>query len=165
MNHPAAQSVELLLRDCEVRRVRRSGPGGQHRNKVESGIVLSHTPTGITAEASERRSQADNHAVAVVRLRRTLAVEVRQPVGEALSPLWQSRTRGGKIVVSESHADFPALLAEALDHLAARDWDAAGTAVALGVTTSQFVKFLKVEPRALGRLNAERQQRGVSPLK
>ena len=52
--HPSALESEILLRGCTERRVRRSGPGGQHRNKVETGVVLRHESTGVEAEASER---------------------------------------------------------------------------------------------------------------
>ena len=69
MPHPAAVPAVDLLKDCAVERTRRSGPGGQHRNKVETAIVLTHRPTGIQAEASERRSQPENLAVATFRLR------------------------------------------------------------------------------------------------
>ena len=75
--HPVQQSVEQLLRDCEVRHERRRGPGGQHRNKTESAVVLLHTPTGIEGQAAERRSQHDNHRVAVARLRVNIALAVR----------------------------------------------------------------------------------------
>ena len=60
MPHPAALSPEELLHQCRARRTRRSGPGGQHRNKVETAGVLTHAPTGVQAEANERRSQAEN---------------------------------------------------------------------------------------------------------
>src|SRR4051812_18501073 len=95
MPHPAALEPERLLADCEARRLRRSGPGGQNRNKVESAVVLTHRPTGLIAEANERRSQAENLRVALGRLRRTLAVEVRRPVdpAESPSPLWRARCR------------------------------------------------------------------------
>ena len=58
-----------MIAECNVRRLRRSGPGGQHRNKVETAVSLHHLPTGVSAEASERRSQAQNHAMALFRLR------------------------------------------------------------------------------------------------
>ena len=164
--HPAALPAEQLLKSCTERHVRRSGPGGQNRNKVETGVVLTHVPTGVVAEASERRTQIENRVVAVRRLRRTLAVEVRsQTAAEGPSPLWRSRVRGGRIALNESHEDQPAMLAEALDSLAAAEWDVTAAATALAVTPSQLVKLVKTEPRAFMHLNRERDMRGLSRLK
>jgi protein subunit release factor B len=59
---------EHLLRICQIRFVRGSGPGGQHRNKTESGVQLIHPPTGIVVSATERRSQSQNKGVALERL-------------------------------------------------------------------------------------------------
>ena len=55
MTHPALCKIEQLRDECEVRFQRRSGPGGQHRNKVETAVILIHAPTGVKAEANERR--------------------------------------------------------------------------------------------------------------
>ncbi len=164
--HPAELPIPELLAQCEVVHTRRSGPGGQHRNKVETAIVLTHRPSGLTAEASERRSQAENLEVATGRMRRTLAVSVRtyRPMESAPSELWQFRLRGTRIEINAEHADFPALLAESLDRLAQADWNAPELAPRLGTTLSQLVKFWKKEPRALARLNTERAQRGFGRL-
>jgi protein subunit release factor A len=45
-----------------------SGPGGQHRNKRETAVRVRHLPSGITALATEHRSQARNKALALRRL-------------------------------------------------------------------------------------------------
>lgn len=163
--HPAMLPTEKLLADCDVRHERRSGPGGQHRNKVSTAVVLTHRPTDVRAEANERRSQAENHREAVQRLRVRLAIEVRSAgASQAPSELWQSRTHGGKLAVNVTHEDFPALLAEALDAIAAADFDAAAAAAQLAVSTSQLVKFLKDEPAAFAHVNATRRQRGLHAL-
>lgn len=163
--HPASLPIEELLRDCREQHVRRSGPGGQNRNKVETGIVLTHEPTGVTVEASERRTQRENKAVAIQRLRRALAVEVREPVVAGPSELWRSRIRQRRIILNESHEDHPAMLAEALDRLAALDWDLSAAAAQLDVSATQLVKLLQTEPRAFQLLNAERANRGLGALK
>jgi hypothetical protein len=162
MIHPAQLPIETLLTDCEFRRTRRSGPGGQHRNKVETAVVIEHLSTSIRAEANERRSQEQNRQVAVQRLRVKLAVEVRTPVESSPSLLWQSRTVGGKLAVNIEHDDFPALLAEALNAVGMVDFDVAAAASLLGVSSSQLVRFLKVEPTALAAVNRERQTQGFS---
>jgi hypothetical protein len=165
--HPAGRDLERLLAECAVRRTRRSGPGGQNRNKVQTAVVLVHQPTGIGAEASERRSQAENLRVALFRLRLNLAREVRCPLvaGASPSPLWQTRCRQGRIVVSPEHDDFPAILAEALDVLGAHGFEPRPAATALGCTASQLTRLLKDEPAALCLVNEQRRARGLHALR
>ena len=138
-DHPASLDPRVLAEQCEMRMSRRSGPGGQNRNKVETAVILTHLPTGLTAQASERRSQAENRAVALKRLRLELALSVRRAIPQGSgrpyipSPLWLSRCRSGRIAASPRHDDFPAMLAEALDVLHASSFDPRAAAQALGV--------------------------------
>lgn len=164
--HPALIPAELLLRQCEIRHERRRGPGGQHRNKTESAVVIRHLPTGIKGQAAERRSQFDNHRNAVKRLRLNLALGVRteQLANEAPTDLWKSRCHDGKIGISEDHDDFPTILAEAMDVLAARNVHLPGSSEQLGVTPSQLVKLLKKEPRAFHWFNDQRRKHGLPVL-
>ena len=163
--HPAQLPIEELLAECEVKRTRGSGPGGQHRNKVETAVVITHLPTGISGEASERRSQEQNRTQAILRLRLKLALATRSEPSSGPSQLWQSRAAGKRISVSPTHADFPAMLAEVLDCLAQKSFAVAEVAAFLGVTTSQLVKFLKIEPAALAAVNREREKLGEPRLR
>jgi protein subunit release factor B len=61
-----------LERDCALSFYRASGPGGQHRNKTETAVRVTHLPTGIVAAAAEERSQTRNREVALERLREKL---------------------------------------------------------------------------------------------
>ena len=165
--HPAALEPAALAAACEVRFSRRSGPGGQNRNKVETAVILTHRPTRIRAEASERRSQGENLKAAVFRLRLNLALAIRREVApeEPTSDLWRARCRGRRLDVSPDHDDFPALLAEALDRLDSVAMDVKPAALALGCSTTQLVRFLKGEPRAFLLVNKARDGKGMHPLK
>jgi hypothetical protein len=165
--HPAKLTEQELLADCDIARLRRGGPGGQHRNKVETAVAITHRPTGIRGEASERRSQAENLRVAVGRLRVRLAVEIRPTefdLSAAPSELWRSRVSRGRLSINATHIDFPALLAEALDVVTLAEFDVAAAAKTLGITTTQLVRFLQEEPAARTAINNARRQRGLRPL-
>lgn len=184
--HPACLDDDALLSQCELGFGRTGGPGGQHRNKVQSLVRIVHTPSGVEAHAGERRSQHENRRVALRRLRLALAVAVRTPApaGEVGSDLWRSRRqrpgagheggrsplgrwRGGGtgfIVVNPHHHDYPSLLAEALDVIAASGWDAKAASLRLECSASQLVKLVAAHPPALAMWNRERANVGLRPL-
>jgi len=162
--HPAGLKTTTLLADCRMRFGRRSGPGGQHRNKVETAVVITHVPSGEIGSASERRSQAENRKAALARLRTNLALAIRCQIREAPSKLWQSRCPRGRIQVNPAHDDFPTLLAEALDVLDAHDMNLRAAAEWLGCTPTQLTRLLKMEDRALAQANDRRKEIGLSPL-
>lgn len=164
--HPATLSEAELLANCEIRTTRRSGPGGQHRNKVETAVVVTHVPSGLTAEANERRSQEANRITAVHRLRTKLAIELRTiPTNDKPSELWQGRVRSNRIAVNNQHADFPALLAEAFNRLHHHQFDIAQTAAFFQVSGTQLVRLIKQVPAAFVWLNNQRESQGLHSLK
>ena len=64
--------------DLRIETFRSGGPGGQHQNKTESGVRLTHVPSGITVTARESRSQHRNRQIALARLRAALAEALRE---------------------------------------------------------------------------------------
>jgi RF-1 domain len=165
MTHPAELMEQALLDACDVRRQRRSGPGGQHRNKVETGIFLTHRDSGIQGSATERRSQAENLQVAIQRLRVELAIGVRMPRGDTpSSELWARYCLSRRIQINPANRDYPSVLAEALDTLAQRDWNVPLAAQHLHCGNSQLVALVASSPRAFELLNRKRKDRGLRPL-
>ncbi|MEX0824768.1 MAG: peptide chain release factor-like protein [Pirellulaceae bacterium] len=161
--HPSRLDPVQLFKQCEMKMMRRGGPGGQHRNKTSSGVLLTHVPTGFIAEASERRSQADNRRVALGRLRLLLAVGVRcakeeeDETGNGSAAALRNRYRGRSIWVSESNVDRPALIALLLDELVAKEYDLASVAKEWRTSSSQIVRLLRSYPPALDLLNRLRR--------
>jgi len=165
--HPAAKPVDVLMKECTLTRGRASGPGGQHRNKVETHITILHKPSGVEGQAGERRLAKENQSVAMKRLRLNLAIQIRLevPLGEVRSELWKSRCRNRKIVCSLKHEDFPSLLAEALDVIEACGYDMSKATTRLQCSGSQLVRMLAGHPPALVKFNDERRLRSMRPLK
>src|SRR5690242_10105227 len=65
---PYSIERDALERDTDIAFFVAGGPGGQHRNKVATGVRLVHRPSGLVVTATERRSQAANREVAFARL-------------------------------------------------------------------------------------------------
>ena len=65
--------------EVEVEFFRAGGPGGQHRNKTETGVRLKHAPTGIVVTATERRSRKANLEAAWERLEERLKAHHHKP--------------------------------------------------------------------------------------
>src|SRR5437870_12239718 len=75
-----------LLAQCEVDTYRASGPGGQKRNKTSSAVRLRHLPSGLLVIAEESRSQHENKARALRRMRQALYLKLREELsGPALT--------------------------------------------------------------------------------
>ncbi|MEL6109556.1 MAG: peptide chain release factor-like protein [Planctomycetota bacterium] len=173
--HPATELPTVLLEQCELRTQRRSGPGGQHRNKTSSGSFLTHRPTQLVAEATERRSQAENREVALQRLRFILAIEVRtrSPLDDpadsdssssGIEAEVRKRFSAHPLKLNDANDSKPAVLALLLNDL----WVAGGqpslVAPAWSVSTSKIVGFLRSHPAAITWVNRVRTHHGRKPL-
>jgi len=67
-----SQTDDELLAECRVETFRAGGPGGQHQNKTETAVRLTHGPSGVVVTARESRSQRRNRLKALERLRAEL---------------------------------------------------------------------------------------------
>ena len=165
-----ALTDDQLLAQCEVDTYRASGPGGQKRNKTSSAVRLRHPPSGLLVIAEESRSQHENKARALRRLRRALYLDLREP-----APPPDAITQ---------HPDFaPARGADGRLHLSAKDprfWPAAGVvldvlsaiearvgeaAEMLDTSTGNLIDFLQADPKLWQAANQLRTRFGQKPLR
>ncbi|MFM8187078.1 MAG: peptide chain release factor family protein [Pirellula sp.] len=170
--HPSRLPLDQFEQQCRWVFSRASGPGGQHRNKVETAVTIEHLPSGIRASATEERSQSRNRQVALQRLRLCLAVEYqchRSDPGHwafgllPVSDLWQSYCRQGRLKVSLDNEQFPAILAEAFEALIALEYHLPKAAEHFKTSATQLVRLLASYPPAFAKLNQNLVARGLSP--
>ncbi|HET6247656.1 MAG TPA: peptide chain release factor-like protein [Tepidisphaeraceae bacterium] len=158
---------DVLLADCRFEAFRGSGPGGQKRNKTSSMIRLTHLPTGFHVVAGESRSQAENKARAVRRLKLKLATDIRHPVDPMgfEPPTWFAQvTQLGRLAISHHNDHYARAAALVLDLLEFRSGSVGDVAKLLGVTTSSIAKFLMEDPHLWTAANAIRKLAGRGPL-
>ncbi|MCZ7587408.1 MAG: peptide chain release factor 2 [Gaiella sp.] len=91
---PESEDVAIDEGDLRVDTYRASGAGGQHVNKTDSAVRITHLPTGIVVQCQNERSQTSNKATAMRMLRSRLA-ELAEEEREAEL----ARERGSKVDV------------------------------------------------------------------
>src|SRR5437588_971765 len=94
-------AVDIDDQDLQVDTYRASGAGGQHVNKTDSAVRITHRPTGIVVQCQNERSQSSNKATALAMLRSKLLEleeqkrreELAREKGEAQDVGWGSQIR------------------------------------------------------------------------
>jgi peptide chain release factor 2 len=93
--------VDIDEGDLQIDTYRASGAGGQHVNKTDSAVRITHKPTGIVVQCQNERSQSSNKATAMAMLRSKLLEleeqkrreELAEEKGEAQDVAWGSQIR------------------------------------------------------------------------
>jgi hypothetical protein len=163
-----------LLAQCEVDTYRASGPGGQKRNKTSSAVRLRHPASGLIVIAEESRSQHENRARALRRLRQAFYLKLRDELrSEALAPgaiqareeYQHSRDGSGRLHLGRKDPRFWPVVGVVLDVLQAVQARVGEASAALGVSTGNLIDFLETDPKVWEQANQMRTRFGHKPLR
>jgi hypothetical protein len=168
-----------LLAQCDIHTYRSSGPGGQHRNKVSSAVRLRHQATGITAHGDDSRSQHENKAMALLRLRMNFALQLRRPVDKVAGPvppilaecIFAPRGKAPaapglkRLGIGRKDHRFWPVAAALLDILEAFEGRISDAAAWLGITTSNLVSTFQDDRHLLAAAQQIRKKHGHPPIK
>src|SRR5947209_8561323 len=159
---------QQLLAQCALDTYRASGPGGQKRNKTSSAVRLRHLPSGLIVIAEESRSQHENKAKALKRLRRDLYLKLREPIDTTslsthgdLAPV---RKSGGRLDAGKRDPQYLPAVAVVLDALVAYDGRVSEVAAAIGTTTGNLVYFLDQDDKVWQHVAELRRAFGLKTL-
>jgi hypothetical protein len=162
-----------LLAQCAVDTYRASGPGGQKRNKTSSAVRVRHPPSGLLVIAEESRSQHENRARALRRLRQALYLKIRDELTpEALTtasltaqPDYASARDGsGRLRLGRKDPRYWPVAGLVLDVLHASGARVSEAAELLGISTGNLIDFLHSEDKLWEQVNQMRTRFGLKPL-
>ncbi len=152
-----SMSDEELVAICEFSSQKRSGRGGQKINKTSSAVRLYHELSGISVIASESRYQAENRSIAVKKIKRQMALQIRCP------------SMGKQILIREQtslkNPIYPRYIAQILDVLEENSFSVSSSSEKLGISSGRLVKILARDSELWQKVNNERQKFGLNILR
>jgi hypothetical protein len=163
-----------LLAQCAVDTYRASGPGGQKRNKTSSAVRLRHLPSGLLVIAEESRSQHENKARALRRLRQALYLKLREEVApgerapEALAvraEIVAARGSDGRFRPERKAPHYWPAVGVVLDLLVAMGGRVSEAADVLATSTANLTDFLREDDKVWEQVNQVRSRFGHKPLR
>lgn len=150
-----------LLRACKVTGFQGSGPGGQFRNKTNSGVDLRLSEFNLAIKSCESRSANENKVHALHRMRLAIALHVR----ETPKPPEALKFPGSMGHVQPSNELYPQFIADVLDIVAANGGDTREAARAFGLSTTAMTKILHADKAVLAKVQELRKAGGKPPLR
>jgi hypothetical protein len=156
---------DALLKACGQARFQGSGPGGQKRNRVYSGVRLTHPASGLTAESVDSRESLRNLHAALARLRLGLALSAALPGCDPAEAEARAPQPPFRADANPAREGFPGFALRALHLLAWNRGQLAPAAAALGCSASALTRFFKADKSVWARARAIREANGLHPLK
>ena len=157
---------EKLLAQCRFEAFTSSGPGGQRRHRTYAAVRITHLPTGISATATDSRSQRENRIHAIRALCCRLAMDLSRDIEiDPLTyrpPAWFSEYP--KLHMSPKNHLYPATIAAVLDVLKATHWQVPAAASLLELSASALIRFLHDDNHLWATVNRQRAELGMPPL-
>lgn len=101
------EDIEIRPQDIKIDFFRSSGPGGQNVNKVETGVRITHLPTGVVISSQESRSQQQNREHALTFLRTKLLEEKLKKEEEKMARERREQIGGAERVEKIRTYNFP----------------------------------------------------------
>jgi RF-1 domain len=163
-----------LLAQCEVDTYRASGPGGQKRNKTSSAVRIRHPASGLIVIAEESRSQHENKARALQRLRQAFFLRLREdmlPEERTVHSLTArcdyqtARNAQGRLHLGRKDPRYWPVVGLVLDVLQAVEARVSEAAAALEVSTGNLIDFLQSDDKVWEQANQMRTRFGHGPLR
>ena len=152
-------NLDELLRACSLKGYQGSGPGGQHRNKTNTGVHLSLQQYNLEIKSSESRSAKENKIHALHRMQMALALNVREE-----PPAVEMKFPGSNGHIQPSNPQFPLFGAHVFDIMATKNGDTKAAAAAFGLSPSALVKILRQDKACAAKLQGNRVENGKSKL-
>lgn len=158
-NFYLTQDLEDFLKDCRIEFCKGSGHGGQKINKTSISVLLTHIPTGLSAQDASSRSQNQNKIHAAEKLLYLIAEKKREifslPEGMDLSVVPSVNNK-------KRHVFWAAIM---LDAWAQGDFDPKKTAQITKISVSRLTRIASNDTFVWQCINRARSQNGSHCLK
>ena len=90
--------MENFEKQCSIRYTKGSGPGGQHKNKVETCVIVKHNPTGLQEKCEDGRSKLANYKLAMQRLQKKVEEHENKIKLKKMSDLRLEKIKNAKVI-------------------------------------------------------------------
>lgn len=152
---------ETLLRACSLQGYQGSGPGGQHRNKTNTGVLLRLAPFNLEIRCCEERSALRNREIALRRMRLALALHCR----EVPPPVPAFTFPGSNGRVQPTNPGYATFIADCLDRLQLAEGDVAPVAQVWALSSSALIRLFFADKAVLEAVQKIRAQHGKPVLR